>query len=132
MFWRLLIFLVSAVSMAATVAQAHEAQSVKTMKCSYAFMSAPMAEVELGFKTDGTPESSAHITMHGQSHYESVTAEAPATNELIHVWISKENPENKIEMIVYQTRGPQGQSKLVNAKMPMGKEIWGDCVFTPR
>jgi len=102
---------------------------IAAMKCSYAFMGAPMAEVELGLKADGSPESSAHITMHGKSHFESVTPEKLGPDELVHAWISKENPENTIEMVVYRTRSPKGQSKLVNAKMPMAKEVWGDCAF---
>jgi hypothetical protein len=32
-------------------------------------------------------------------------------------------------MVVYRTRSPKGQSKIVNAKMPIAKEIWGDCAF---
>ena len=99
-----------------------------SIDCQYSYYSAPMCRIQLGLQADGTPENFALITMQdGRTHTESITLDNKSGNEWVHAWLSKENPDNAIEMIVYNQPQALGQSKIVNAKSPFAKEIWGTC-----
>lgn len=108
------------------LAVAAHAEPARTLDCSYTFMSVPFTEVQLGMGETGTDEFVTVITQ-GRAHRESFTLEPAAADMLLHGWISKESAENQIEMIVYKEPKKQGQSVLINHKMPMGKEVWGKC-----
>lgn len=99
--------------------------------CDYVFMNVPMSSVEIMVYDDGEPASSVQVTMQGSTHKETATPEVRAADEFVHVWISKEKPENTIEMVVYNTKRTEGQSKIVNHQMPIAKEIWGECTGVP-
>ena len=107
---------------------AASAGPARTLDCNYTFMSVPFTEVQLGLSEAGTDEFVTVITQ-GRGHRESFTPEATAADMLLHGWISKESAENQIEMIVYKEPKKQGQSVLINHKMPMGKEVWGKCAL---
>jgi hypothetical protein len=98
-----------------------------TIHCDYAFMGAPMSSVDLETLPDGRFGPAARISIQGATHLESYSEEAPAPGELAHGWISKESPENRIELVIYREPTPQGRSKLVNHQVPFGQEVWGGC-----
>lgn len=104
-----------------------QAQSAALIDCDYKIMGAPFSRIQLGFSEANAPEDFVTVIVQGNSHRESFTPEAAAESELLHGWISKESSENAIEMIVYKEAKPLGRSKIVNHKMPFGKEIWGSC-----
>lgn len=109
------------------------ARAETTITCNYTIMSAPFASVELGLYDDGTPFPSAQISVGPgtKPHKESVTPEPLGPNELVHAWISKENPRNAVELIIYIEKQVQGQSKMINPNLPFGKEVWGECSGLP-
>ncbi|MBX3020606.1 MAG: hypothetical protein KF799_02925 [Bdellovibrionales bacterium] len=108
------------------------AQTNTRYTCQYAYMGMSAARVELLVYADGEPAASALISIGNSrdAHKESVTPEARGEDELVHVWISKEKPDNAVEMIVYQNRKSNGGSVIINHNIPIGKEIWGDCTVT--
>ncbi len=104
-------------------AQAETAQIV----CDYKIMGAPFSTVALGFLPSGEPEDFVTISVQGRSHRESYTPVGANEGEALHGWISQESSENSIEMIVYRETKNAGNSKLINDRVPFGKEIWGIC-----
>ncbi len=100
-----------------------------SITCTYSFSRAPvpMATVEVTFDAQGKPADRAKVTMHGRTHFESLTPVESGAGEMFHAWLSQESAENSIEMIVYQEPQASGRSKLVNNRMPIGKEMWGSC-----
>jgi len=95
--------------------------------CNYAIEQAPFVTVSFN-DNNGQLDPQALINSFGQTHRESLTAVEAAPEEMIHAWISKENPQNAIELIIYKTAQPDGRSKMINPQMPdPGKVIWGDC-----
>jgi len=102
------------------------AQTPNLIHCDYKIMGAPFSQVQLAF-AENLPEDFVTITAHGRSHRESYTPVEASPTEMIHGWISLESQENSLEMVVYNERQPAGRSKLINARMPYGKEIWGEC-----
>ena len=101
----------------------------QTMSCDYQFMGAPVVSIELGLDAANFPDSSAKIIRAGQAHFETVSYEKPAANELVHVWISRDVPQGSVEMIVFKEVQREGRSKLFNPHVPMGNTMWGDCRF---
>lgn len=104
-----------------------------TLNCSYAYMNVPMTDIELLIYADGEPASSVQVTMGPgtPTHKESVTPEVRAADEFVHLWISKEKPENAIEMIVYTSKKSEGQSVIINHQVPLGSHVWGNCTGLP-
>jgi hypothetical protein len=105
-----------------------QAAPAHLLDCHYSFMSVPFSEVQLGFTETG-PEEFVTISVQGRSHRESYTPAETAPDMLLHGWISKESKENSLEMIVYKEARKAGQSVLINSRMPMGKEMWGQCAI---
>ena len=103
--------------------------SAQTINCQYVLSGAPMASVEAVINEDGEVGPFVQVTLQGRTHQESATNEPRAFGESVHLWIAKQNPEQAIEMIVFEPRRAQGQSVLINHNVPFGKEIWGDCTF---
>jgi hypothetical protein len=106
-----------------TLAQADGSRIV----CDYTMMGIPFSTVELGFLSNGEPEDFVTVSMQGKAHRESYTPVQAAEGEAFHGWISQESSENSIEMIVYREPQKAGNSKLVNSRVPFGKEVWGNC-----
>lgn len=106
-----------------------KAEPAHIIDCNYQFMGTPFSRVQIGVSSDGVPDDFVTIIVQGQSHIESFTPVALADGELLHGWLSKEAPENTVEMIVYEEMQAQGQSKLVNHNVPFAKEVWGTCSF---
>lgn len=96
------------------------------LSCTYKFYGIEFATVAIQMQ-DGALHERATITHQGRSHTESATLEAPQAGESLRITLSKESPENDVEMIVYAQRQPEGDSKLVNPHVPAGKIMWGDC-----
>jgi hypothetical protein len=107
-----------------TLSQAETAKLV----CDYTIMGITFSSVELGFLPNGEPEDFVTVSMQGKEHRESYTPVNAAEGEAFHGWISQESSENSIEMIVYRESQKAGNSKLVNSRVPFGKEVWGNCV----
>ncbi|MGZ3721380.1 MAG: hypothetical protein ACXVA9_00535 [Bdellovibrionales bacterium] len=106
--------------------------SLLTISCSYQIYGAPYAAVAFSIFDDGRLDNSAQITMTGAAmHKETLTADTAKSDEFVHAWISKESPQNQIELIIYNSPQPQGRSKIVNNQVPFGKEMWGDCTGLP-
>lgn len=107
-------------------------QSILTISCSYSIYGAPYATVAFSIYEDGRLDNSAQITMTGGvSHKETLTADPEKAGEFVHAWISKESPQNQIELVIYNTPQPQGRSKIVNHQVPIGQEMWGECTGLP-
>lgn len=100
----------------------------KFINCDYKYYGYPFAQVQIYIFPGGEVASSATITNQGKSHKESVTVEPLAAGENLHVWISKENPQNAVEMIAYSEAKAEGDSVLINHNVPISKEVWGNCV----
>lgn len=120
---RILTFAATAALLAATALPARAA----VLSCAYAIYGAPFSTVEIHFDGDGRAQSPATVIVSGKAHTESVTLEPNGPGESLHLWLSKESSQNDLEMIVYEERRPQGDSKLINHHIPIGKEMWGDC-----
>jgi hypothetical protein len=103
------------------------------LSCSYTFQTVPFATVQIGILENGMPESSAMISSGpaAPAHKETVTPAPLANGEYLHVWLSKENPDNTVEMIIYNPPHAEGQSVLINNNVPLGKEVWGSCSGVP-
>lgn len=99
-------------------------------RCSYSIYAAPFAEVHLVVR-DGKPDEFAKIVFQGRQSQETVTQEVSAMGEILHVWLSKESPDNNLEMIIFEQDAGQGNSKLINPHMPVLKEMWGHCTTDP-
>lgn len=99
--------------------------------CSYSYMGYPTAKITVSISDEGAPSPSALIDMQGKTHKESLTGVEKAPDELLHGWISKESPDNAIELIIYQQPKAQGQSVAINHNVPAGQEMWGTCTFAP-
>ncbi|MCO5142423.1 MAG: hypothetical protein M9962_04965 [Oligoflexia bacterium] len=97
------------------------------ISCEYKIAGVPFSQVSLGFLENGQSEDFVTVSVQGKSHRESYTPAALESGERIHGWISKESSENSIEIVIYQERQKFGVSKLVNHRVPIGKEIWGEC-----
>ncbi len=98
--------------------------------CDYAYLGMPTTSIEALIYTDGSPAPTVKVSMQGRTHQETATREVLAADEAAHLWISKENPENTIEMVIYRADRPNGNSVLINHNVPFGKEMWGKCVAT--
>lgn len=60
-----------------------------------------------------------------------VTPDVLQAEELVHVWISKEQPDGAIEMITYKEPQKDGtQGKMINHNVPLGQEMSGPCTVT--
>lgn len=103
--------------------------SAMTITCAYQFVSFEFATVRARLDQNGTLAPSVDVIRQGQSHSESATPAPLAAGEMLHLWISKEVPDNTVEMIVYSQAQPNGRSVLINHSMPIAKEIWGECTF---
>ncbi len=101
------------------------------LDCQYNFMGAPTAGVRMSVDANGKPGISAEITMSGRTHKETVTPAELQDGQFAHVWLSKENPNNAIEMIVYRQPQANGNSVLINHNVPINKEMWGECAGVP-
>lgn len=105
------------------------ARAETTINCNYSYQNFPTATVQIYVDDTGAPASSAQIAQPPGSpvHKESVTPEARASDEFLHIWLSKENAGNAIEMVVYRDPKTQGNSVLINHNVPFGQEMWGNC-----
>jgi hypothetical protein len=102
------------------------------LACDHTIFGAPFVTVVLEVLPDGSLGQTAKVSMlsQGKPHPESVTQEPNGPGELYHLWISKDNPENSIEMMVYQ--GEEGvRSKLINPRFGIGREAPGVCRPVP-
>lgn len=97
------------------------------LKCDYDYYGGPFASIELELGTDGSLPLPGTITQYGRAHSESVTPGQPAAGERFHYWLSKENPENTIEVIVYSAVKDGKNTKMINSKLPFGNEMTGIC-----
>jgi hypothetical protein len=111
----------------AFLASVAKAQGEQEFVCSYNSYGVPFAEVTLKRLADGGFADSAKISIQGQTHHESFTVDRLEPGEVIHGWLSLENPENTLELIVYSESQKQGNSKMINSRAPVGKEMWGTC-----
>lgn len=109
---------------AATNAQAEPNWSTH---CDYFFGGYPLTGIDFSWSTEGQPGPAVRSTIQGKSHLESLTVEAAAPGERLHGWISKESPDNSVEVILYRAPQPAGDSKMVNHHVPFGQEVWGKC-----
>lgn len=102
------------------------------LSCDHTIFGAPFVTVELEILPDGSLGQTAKVsvTAQGKPHPESVTQEPSRPGELYHLWLSKESPENSIEMMVYQEE-TRFRSKLVNARYGVGREAPGVCRPVP-
>lgn len=101
------------------------------VKCDYAYMGFPTSSLEFTIFNGSKLSSSVTVTMQGSSHKETLTPEQTAAGEYVHGWISKENPQNTVELIVYEVPQKDGQSKLINHNVPIAQEMWGTCSGVP-
>lgn len=108
----------------------HSAAASSQINCEYSFMGYPTAKITLSIFDDGTLSPSALIDMQGRTHKETLSPVERAADELVHAWISKESPQNAIELIIFQQPQAQGQSVIINHNVPAGKEMWGTCKFS--
>ena len=96
--------------------------------CVYNIYGFPFANVTITQAADGSYLPYASISQQqGPAHNETFVIESNAAGELVHGWIAKESSENSIEMIVYETALPDGNSKLINHHISFGQESWGNC-----
>lgn len=106
------------------------AETVTHVHCEYSFMNVPLSSSELDVMPDGTPDSFANVTMSGQAGKFTTTPETLAADELVHVWLSKEQPDTHIEMITFKEAKDGIQSKMINHDIPIGQEMSGPCTIT--
>ena len=98
------------------------------IRCEYKYYGVLFSTVIVKTRADGSfVETIEVIDQAGNSHSEPLTVIAPNQNEKFHFWISKDFPDRAIEMIVLKDDTNDGNSKLINHNMPIGKEIWGIC-----
>lgn len=97
------------------------------IRCDYKFMGMDTSSVVVTQNGEGEYSTSAEIIMQGKSHFESFTVEAAKDDELLRGWLSKESPQNSIEMVIYKEPQKLGRSKLTNHHVPIAKDMWGDC-----
>lgn len=100
------------------------------VSCDFATYGAPFATVSFDQFADGSYGIAATITQYGRSHEELIAPVARAVGEKAHVLISPET-QNELEMIVTEQPQAQGQARLINHNVPVGKEMWGGCGFSP-
>jgi hypothetical protein len=102
------------------------------LACDHTIFGAPFVTVVLEVLPDGALGQTAKVSMlsQGKPHPESVTQEANRPGELYHLWISKDKPDNSIEMMVYQD-GENFRSKLINPRFGVGREAQGVCRQVP-
>lgn len=98
--------------------------------CDYAFMGAPMYKLEFSTDSENKLSDFVTVTLYGNAHQETLTAEPLGAGEKIHAWISKENPQNSIELFVYTEAKAEGDTLMINPNIPFGKEMWGACAVT--
>lgn len=103
------------------------ANATTVLKCDYDFYSGPFATIELEIGEEGALPSAAKITQYGRVHYESVTPVEVEAGERYHYWLSKENPQNALEVIIYLETKDGKNSKMINHHMPYGKVMTGIC-----
>jgi hypothetical protein len=107
------------------VAKAEESDAIIT--CDYSTYGVPFASVTLKKLKNGDIASQATVHIHGQTHEESFTQEDVADGETLHGWISKEKPENALELIIYSEERDGFNSVLINHNAPFGKVMDGIC-----
>lgn len=98
--------------------------------CSYSMYGAPFADVHFRVR-NGKTDDFAKIVFQGRESLETITQEFCASDEVLHVWLSKESPDNNLELIIYGTDSEKGNSKLINPRIPVLKELWGRCSTSP-
>lgn len=101
--------------------------NAKSISCRYEFMNVEVSTVRYDFDANGTVAGDVTVSAQGQGHTESFTSQAPGADEFLHGWISKENPKNAIEAIIYREPKSQGLSVLINHNVPVGQQIWAQC-----
>jgi hypothetical protein len=99
----------------------------KQYDCAYKFFGVDFAQVKVTLLASGKVEAAAVVTNQGRSHEETTTAETAAPGESLHLWLSKENPQNAVELITYAMPQANGDSVLINHNVPFGQEVWGQC-----
>jgi hypothetical protein len=100
--------------------------------CVYKFAGVEFATIAGTIYDDGTPASSVQITHQGSTHKETATTDIIGPGEFAHFWISKQDPENDIEVIMYKPAQPDGDSKMINHHMPFGDTMWAQCTGIPQ
>lgn len=95
--------------------------------CSYNFMGAPIWSVTFYLDDQGNFLPEAEVLIGTNPHKEPLTIEAPQANETLHGWLSKHDANSAVEVFIYKERQASGLSKLINPRMPIAKEVWGDC-----
>lgn len=98
--------------------------------CLYRYMGTEFSQVSFGVSIDGKYDDHAEVSIYGKGHSESLTASALQAGEQVNAWLSIESDENSVQLIVYLDRKKQGNSKLINPHVPIGKDVWGDCQIT--
>jgi len=107
---------------------ASAADPTSLLRCDYRFQGFAVAQLELPLFADGSPADFVRVILQGKPHLESFTVDTPGEGQAVRGWVSKGHPDNEIEMVVYQQAQRSGNSKIVNHRVPMGKEVWGECV----
>lgn len=100
------------------------------VSCDFVYYGAPFATVGFDQFADGGYGTAATVTQYGCSHEELIAPVARAAGEKAHLLVSPES-QNELELIVYEQPQAQGQARLINHHVPIGKEVWGGCGFTP-
>jgi hypothetical protein len=96
--------------------------------CDYSFMGFPFTHLEFEIDQDGKPSDFVIATSNGVSHQETLTPDVKQPDQLLRAWLSKESPDNTIELILYREAKTGGNSVLINHNVPISKEVWGNCL----
>lgn len=99
----------------------------RRVTCDYKIMGMPFSVVTIDIFADGSLGHSADITVGTKSHSESLTEVAKSDGELAHGWISQEDPNNALEMIIFSEAQPEGRAKMINPRIPFGNISWAEC-----
>lgn len=112
-------------------ATAHAGTGPIRYSCNYTYYGAAIAALEFEEFDALHLSPKVKVAMTGApAHEETLTAVPPTGEQRLHAWISNESPENRIELIVYKSATANGDTEIINSRMPMGKEIWGQCKKT--
>jgi hypothetical protein len=105
-----------------------EAERAALYTCTYKLVGYEFAKVQIGVLANGELEDYVTVSQQGRAHRESCTPELLKDGEEMHLWISKESKDNSIELFIYREPKRYGKSLMINPHIPMGKEMWGECI----
>jgi hypothetical protein len=96
-----------------------------SITCNFVYNTLPFAALSFT-DTDGTLSPTVSINYYGATHPQSLTAAPIAPGEFVHAWITKEDPDNAIEFIIYDQEQANGRAVMNYSQVP-GGQIWGEC-----